>query len=354
MNYFYQSKISNPLSNLDYYEIRRNQQIYKNILDRQVQEKKEREKLEKMKYQEEDQRNKYFMEKKMYENQLEERKEREEKKRFYYESLNEQIREKNQQLYSNNNNNIFQLSPVYDRPFYIGPDRNERMHNFGNYLFRNDNSNIFMNTKIIEEQSKMNDLENKLKKQNEEENNLVDKWNLKRNKNNNLVKDIEIQFIKNKQLEEALEDIINYDIQEYMFQDILSKNNYLQKRFEEEINMNKEMEIIDNYEEENKFTDSNYNNYYNNERYNTLKTEYYRKRNQFLEKKLNEKYLKINNLKGLIKKEEYLNYELRQNLDNQKAKNQRLKDEIKYIKLENEDEKRKNHNLNQIIKNWIK
>ena len=47
MNYFYQSKISNPLSYQDYYEKKRNQQIYKSILDRQVQEKKEREKQEK-------------------------------------------------------------------------------------------------------------------------------------------------------------------------------------------------------------------------------------------------------------------------------------------------------------------
>ena len=84
MNFFYQSKISNPLSYQDYYEKKRNQQIYKNILDRQVQEKKEREKQEKIKYLEENQRNKYIMEEKIYKNQIEERKEREGKKIFIF------------------------------------------------------------------------------------------------------------------------------------------------------------------------------------------------------------------------------------------------------------------------------
>ena len=82
MKYFYQSKISNPLSYQDYYEIKRNQQIYKNILDRQIQEKKEREKKEKLKYQ--NLRNKYFMEEKMYKDEIEERKEREEKKKILF------------------------------------------------------------------------------------------------------------------------------------------------------------------------------------------------------------------------------------------------------------------------------
>ena len=44
------------------------------------------------------------------------------------------------------------------------------------------------------------------------------------------------------------------------------------------------MQIIDNYEEEKKFTNNNYNNYYNNGRYNSLEAEYQNKRNQFLEK----------------------------------------------------------------------
>ena len=163
-------------------------------------------------------------------------------------------------------------------------------------IVRNDYSNIFMNTKNIEGQLKIKNLKFKLKSQIEKEKILKNEWNLERNKNNNLVKDLEIQFIINKQLEKGLENNIKYDILEDKYQEVLYKNNYLQKRFEEEINMNKEMQIIDNYEEEKKFTNNNYNNYYNNGRYNSSEAEYQNKRNQFLEKKLNEKYLKINNL----------------------------------------------------------
>ena len=306
MNFFYQSKISNPLSYQDYYEKKRNQQIYKNILDRQVQEKKEREKQERIKYLEENQRNKYFMEEKIYKNEIEERKEREEKKNFYFEVLNEQIREKNQQLYNDNNNIMLQtneerdysninqegnyncnfegnISTVYNKPFFIGRgrNRNERMQNFGSYQFRNDYSNEFVSTKDIEEQLKM---------QIEEEENMEKNWKFIRNKNNNLVIDLKILFKTNKQLEKLLEDNIENDNQEDIYQEVLYKNNYLQKRFEKEITMIKEIQIIYNYEEEKKAFDNNYNNYFNNGGYNTVENEYYQKRNQFLEKKLNEKF----------------------------------------------------------------
>ena len=50
------------------------------------------------------------MEEKIYKNEIEERKEREEKKNFYFEVLNEQIREKNQQLYNDNNNIMLQTN----------------------------------------------------------------------------------------------------------------------------------------------------------------------------------------------------------------------------------------------------
>ena len=226
-----------------------------------------------------------------------------------------------------------------------------------NYQYRNDYSNIFMNTKNIEGQLKIENLEFKLKSQIEKEKFLTNEWNLERNKNNNLVKDLEIQFIINKQLEKGFEDYIKYDILEDKYQEVLYKNNYLQKRFEEEINMNKEMQIIDYYEEEKKVTNNNYNNYYNNGRYNSLEAEYQNKRNQFLEKKLNEKYLKINNLQGLIKEEKYLYYELGQNLENQKVKNKKLRSEIEYEKLKSneflkkyEEEKIKNQELTQEFK----
>ncbi len=125
MSYFYQINISNPLFNQDYHEINRNiklsQLIYKNILDKQIQEKKEREK-------------------------------------FYL--SNEQIlqkrRGKSQPQYSINNNIFFQskegknfsninqegnynfnfeenISPIYNRPSFIRRNRNEKIQNFMNY-----------------------------------------------------------------------------------------------------------------------------------------------------------------------------------------------------------------------------
>ena len=246
------------------------------------------------------------MEEKIYKNEIEERKEREEKKNFYFEVLNEQIREKNQQLYNDNNNIMLQtneerdysninqesnyncnfegnISTVYNKPFFIGRgrNRNERMQNFGSYQFRNDYSNEFVSTKDIEEQLKM---------QIEEEENMEKNWKFMRNKNNNLVIDLKILFKTNKQLEKLLEDNIENDIQEEIYQEVLYKNNYLQKRFEKEITMIKEIQIIYNYEEEKKAFDNNYNNYFNNGGYNTVENEYYQKRNQFLEKKLNEKF----------------------------------------------------------------
>ena len=286
--------------------------------------------------------------------------------------LNEQIREKNQQLYSNDNNNIIQpkeekdysnknkvgnynynfegnVSPVYNRPSFIGRNKNERMINFANYQNKKYYSNIFMNIGNIEGQLKIENLEFKLKSKIKEEKILEKNWNLERKKNNDLMKDLEIQLIINKQLEKGLEGNIKYDIQDDKYQELLSKNNYLQKKFEEEINMNKEMEIIDNNEEEKKVTNNNYNNYYNNERYNSLEAEYKNKNksNQFLEKELNEKYLKINNLQGLIKEEKYLYLELRQNLDNQKVKNQKLRSERSYEKFKFNEEKIKNQSLTQ-------
>ena len=242
------------------------------------------------------------------------------------------------------------ISTIYNRPFFIGRDRNrnERMQNFGNYQFRNDYSNEFMNTKDIEEQLKM---------QIEEEENMEKNWKFIRNKNNNIVIDLKILFKTNKQLEKVLEDNIENDIQEDMYQEVFYKNNYLQKRFEEEITMIKEMQIIYNYEEEKKAYDNNYNNYFNNGGYNTVENEYYQKRNQFLEKKLNEKYLKMKNLQRFLEVESNLSNEIRQNLEYQKSKNQRLIDEIEYIKLENieiekkyEEEKRRNQALTQKLK----
>ena len=62
----------------------------------------------------------------------------------------------------------------------------------------------------------------------------------------------------------------------------------------------------------------------------------------------------MNNLQSFLKVESNLYNEIRQNLDDQKLKNQRLIDEIEYIKLENneiekkyEEEKRKNQALTQ-------
>jgi len=62
MSFFYPSNILNPFFNQDDYETKKNieisQLIYKDFLDKQVQEK--------MKYQEENQRNKYFMKERIY------------------------------------------------------------------------------------------------------------------------------------------------------------------------------------------------------------------------------------------------------------------------------------------------
>ena len=103
MNFYYENNILNPSFNPDYSIRRRNkkledQRIYREILDKQIQEKKNREKEEKMKQQNEEyQKNKNILKE---EEEMKERKEIFEKdnKKIYKEMLDEQIKQKKQLL----------------------------------------------------------------------------------------------------------------------------------------------------------------------------------------------------------------------------------------------------------------
>jgi len=111
------------------------------------------------------------------------------------------------------------------------------------------------------------------------ENHLIEKKNLEkelkqqRNKNFDLVKDFEAELNENKQLEKELEENIE-NVQgktlENEFQEIYSKIKYLQKKYEEVIDTNREMSINDINEEEEEANDNSRNNYYNNGLFNTL------------------------------------------------------------------------------------
>ena len=108
--------------------------------------------------------------------------------------------------------------------------------------------------------------------------------------------------------------------------------NIYKKKYEEVIDRNREIPSNDNNEEEKKDNDINRTSYNNNGFINTLEIECNKlnyledvlkgkkKINQFFEKKVNEKDLKVDNLHGLIKEEKKLYNELRRNLMNLEEK----------------------------------
>ena len=308
--------------------------------------------------------------------------------------------QRNNYNYNNNYNFERNISPVYNRPFF---DRNERRQNFVNYQNMNYYTNIFNDIKIIEgalnrEKNTNVVLKYHLKEQIKMNIKFENELNIERYRNIDLINYLDDQFTQIKQLNIELESNIQYHNLEDIYNELLYKNNYLQKEFEEEIYFNQEIQTIDDYEERNKFNDKGYNNYYNNGRYNTSENEY--NRYNYLEEVLNEEKNKNQNLnweiykkenkmvylQKLIQKEKYLYYELsinlpnelrklKENLENekdQKLRRERENKKVKDLKLENNEYKKKyeqeqrekqiliqknnemkkkNRMLNQIVKN---
>ena len=195
-----------------------------------------------------------------------------------------------------------------------------------------------------------------------EKKNLENELNQQRKKNIDLVNDLENELIKNKQLEKELKKNIKNvqgQILEYEYQKFFDKIKYLQIKYENEIDMNREIQQNYYNEEEKKAFDNNIISYYDNGFYNTLERESNKynylkadlerkkKYNQLIENKVNGKDLKMNYLHELINKEKNKYFELRINLQNLIEKNENLRNIIKSQISENDELRQKNDELRQ-------
>jgi len=288
-------------------------------------------------------------------------------KEEYAKALDEQIIEKKrlenlkkmkeQEFDQRYNYNIRNLNPGYVQPSPIIGNKPI----FKDYEYINAVNIIRIKIKLIEaeiERGKNSNtyLKFMLKKHLEEKKKLEEELNLRRDKNYDLVHDLEAELNKNKQLERVLEENIK-NVQgqtlENEYQEIYYKIKYLQKKYEEVIDNNREMSINDINGEEKEANYYSRNNYNNNGLYNTLEIELNKLNNleedlkgeeeisQFFKKKVNEKDLNMNNLHELIEEEKKLYNELRRILMDIKEKNKNLRSKIKSQISEKEKLKKK-------------